>query len=1574
MKKLVVLILMAALFVGVLPYTAFAAPGSTPPLMGQQPRQQGQVSDPGITVSGGTGNSYSFILTWLRPFSQTIDALHGAQSGTNGTAQQELDLGRPSIPGPDPMPGWDSNPGNDDVWTLHPTSYEIDFRNATAPGSVWNETVDQHVVTTGISQAADAAGGRVVSPVNLTRTMQPNSLYEIRITPIKYNPRFINIPMLPPATGHFRAVEWARAPVDTALPPQRNIVLMTDIEIAYADGRGNTLVIEWDNPTFNGANIFDQWEIAFASNLPPTVNIGNQNLRVVPFSNIEQLPGGRLRYTVTGAGIAPLQNLSVRVEPLINGQRVRPVLQGVTIPGTNQVVNIAGRPDGEFRRDDILVVPELHLEQVGENRLRLHWPSLAGLTINRVEIEEWRPDITQDEVTEDNAQPPDRLGVIGYIQHSPLPANVSEWLVDIGQNRGSRAFVLAIWMDADGPPVRTNIVFFDPRVVDFSPYRPEIIQVIGRATAPGTGVLDNFRFLAFARPPFSPDEIDLIEPDFSTPTNPRIVDRDMIYEIFVAETQEALMAFMASGDYLFTWAPGGAEPVRQRMRDEPPQYDPAWELPTQITHFMRPGVAEPLLIRDNMVYFIGVRAVRYPGGQRSQNSYVPEFVPPYGDIAADPEMIASPPVRAVLDEVTQTEIPIEWPLRYLEIMRPVRNAELQRYNWFAVLGVDRSGNLIYGRSASHIENVVGDAATTPGGAPRYAVLNDMLPAGPRNQLQSGAVNAQNPTAVRNFLTEHARPAIEEFVQSRDGSFSSPAALRIQDVSRRNFEIHVVEYNHMMNAGGGFEAYMASINNNNNNAAAWNSITPTVTNGVAREVITDVDVPSGTVEGNTTYVIFIRPYQIFANVRRTARYPSYVIVTTPSDVERPAPGPTVPILHPVYDLVTDRTIGVRWRVQADMGFELMMGESLQEFIARAGNPVPPPLNNQAAIDAALANPDILFEIRNVGGVPYYFLRIDNLFPDTMYYVWARAIGLDDEGAVYAGRQPSEWSNPVNMRTLGITPPPPPNIAPAAQTQLNIYNRINNTEYVTTDPNALHVILTRIVRDTAPREGDGTATGGSARHMELPVVTHARMFMVRFDELQVNRRHYVRARTILTVTREGDGVRRQYAYEIQVADNEDFLDPITFTIPTVNDLPQGGLRAYSDWVSINLVTGRSGDEYDGAFHPDQFPLPEQDWEISYDANTQTLTWRFRTNQIGADGRPDQQVDQRFITRLVQQRVFTYTIDMSDFEGMPITNRVVELPLSISRAFDERLITLEITTDEKAVQIPPGAFNTAATRDLQMGIGSNYRITISAVEDQLPTLSPNTRYATVPQELRVQAITPNRTVRMDTFARPVEVILPMDNFDTPDVGMNTGLFFNGAAGGWESISGALTLANTVRGGIQQPGTFAAISRQTPPVASPEAESHPSTIAMQRVTSRMTITDMNQFNPNQEVTADAFNNIVLALSNGRTSVTIGQAISNNDAQSLRRARMYAPQNLTREVAMDIMVRQYELRTRQVLRPMATAGAVPGLSSASPELQQNLLKAADLGFINGPFQPEGALTMGELMNMVDIIMMDAGM
>jgi hypothetical protein len=341
-------------------------------------------------------------------------------------------------------------------------------------------------------------------------------------------------------------------------------------------------------------------------------------------------------------------------------------------------------------------------------------------------------------------------------------------------------------------------------------------------------------------------------------------------------------------------------------------------------------------------------------------------------------------------------------------------------------------------------------------------------------------------------------------------------------------------------------------------------------------------------------------------------------------------------------------------------------------------------------------------------------------------------------------------------------------------------------------------------------------------------------------------------------------------------------------------------------------------------------------------------------------------------VQERVFTFTADLSAYGDMPISHREVLVPQSIIRAFDDRQITFELLADDVSIQIAPGALNTAQTRNLQPGLGTYYRLSLSVVQTGMPPLQTNTEFATIPQRFTVQATTPQRDINLNTFARPVGVTLDVGGHIAPE-GLRTGLFVHDTnAASWRDTAGRFDFAqSTLTSNINAPTTFAGISRNAPPAGTPN---HPSNAAMQNIASRFTITDMTRFDPEREVTALQFNNIVNAISNNRTSATMGASLPAAATRSLTNARLLASADFTRENALDIMVRLYGLRTRQQLTPMSTAQSIPGLQTAAPALHRNLRIAADLGFITGPLEPQGRITMGELMHMVDIIIEDAGM
>jgi hypothetical protein len=592
---------------------------------------------------------------------------------------------------------------------------------------------------------------------------------------------------------------------------------------------------------------------------------------------------------------------------------------------------------------------------------------------------------------------------------------------------------------------------------------------------------------------------------------------------------------------------------------------------------------------------------------------------------------------------------------------------------------------------------------------------------------------------------------------------------------------------------------------------------------------------------------------------------------------------------------------------------------------------------------------------------------------MYHFWIRTVNPQGRYSV--------WSNPVSERTLDIIPPVPPTaIRVASRTSLQAYNTENSTNLATGEPNQLILEFLRIFNDLnnpapGPAQTGYDVTGGLARWLASPSLRTT--YMTFFDELLPNRLYYVRVSTILTVTR-GDsptGIVRAYSYRMQIAITDEFLDPIEIILPSLQpyiETPGQMRRAESEWSEVFWFrSGASDDEYDGDVNADLFPLPDRDWEITYDRDTSTLTFRFRTNQIDETGARDHNVDQRFISRLVQQRVFTYRLNMSTYNYQPVANAVVEVPYSILQAFYERQIAMEITMDNVVVSFTPGSLATPEALALAgVGPDTTARLMIYSGTPGAPALNLGDSYASVPRQIAAQVVTPARTINFDNFAQPLELTFRLEH-QAMLMEHNVALFTTTPiTQGWQRmdashspITGDLTI-NAYR-----VGNFAAIAQAGPAQIMPQ---HPSRDAFLRVTSAITITDMPAFNPNEAVTGNVFNNMVAAVANGRNTVAVYSAVSRADTTSLTRARLFVPGDVvSREAAIASLVTVYERRTGAAVRP-ADGSAPPDLASASAANHLALIKASYLGFFTGNARPTEALTMGDFMTMLDIIILDA--
>lgn len=1492
MKKITALLMAVITAVGILPALPVYGAAQAPYQVKQAPVSQIQIES---TDSGVNRDAtlYNYNMVWWQP----------------GWATQSQDVAAIPI-----------NELSANEWVTYAQRYEIYYRNAT-PGLMHS----QSGFSGSLMDRVDGVGqGDTLLNRPYTKTLAPNSLYEYRIVP--YHDNIYAVP-LNDGTGAYTK-EYRNAPVDAGghVPGEKRAIFLTDIEVTAA-GEGNELTVTWGNPSWGGTNVFDAYEISYQVNDGTNQFIGAQNARVISMADITLTSNGKLQYTITDNRLQTGYMYDVKVEPMKDNRRVRPA------PGTsaanantlfigNMEYFIAYRDprNYEYRtKSPALISPGLTITPQGNDYVRLSWDSLALIPnasqITRVEIEELDPDTLG------------RSSVVGTITGNSA-LSINYWLVQ--KPEAKVAYRLAIYtkdpISNTEDTKYTRVVYYDPAYNDFSPYKPEVLAVV----PDGQARLLQIDWLAFVREAYTKEEDDLRDSAYDN----KYVDKDITYDIYVTdnwnylnEVNMPVLSISARRLNLQSW-PSATAVTRY----------PSYRTPTPITQFYAKdpytGEAIATNLANNKVYYIKIVAKRDPSGQLSQPAYGSVYLPPSGPVDMDPQMIAAPPLR--VKDVDETSITVNWETKYIELYRPEDDA------WYAVLGVDKDGTLVYGKSAMDIED-----------SQRSFILNE-----PFDDLY--ALDLKNPQKVYDYLDAAKKKIADKItrIDARAALDPNAMALRIIDLSTASYEIYTVDYEYMMEQGG----YEKFLRTNLLDSVIWVPA-PKVTdvaNNTKECTITSSNAPtSGPLSSNSAYVVYLRPYITGSDGKRIAYYPNYVMGTTLDKRPELDIDPTTPKLYD--DSATDMTLTVYWpQLDNRLEYDIAYSERLANY-PDGGTMV----EWKVIKDAATVK-------TGTDGNPYMYFTITNLFPDTVYYIWIRARANNSTGPVN-----SKWSNPIDMKTKDIIAPlPPQGLGPAGNDHVFAYNRQNGTDYAPTEENALIVEWMRDGNDDNTLATSGEATGGTAEAISLTELIS--MYMVRFDELIANRSYYLRAKTVLTVTKSGETIAKTYNYIIQLSLEEDFKDYIQFVIPSMEATdsldPVYTKRKESVWTTtIRLVTARTTGEYDGDVNPDQYPLPTQDWEITYDSYTGTLTYRFRSDKIDAAGDKDQLVDQRFISRLIAERTYVYKIDLTSYGSRTVNYRVVEMPYSILKAFDERKITLEVTAANLVLSFSPGSFNTAAVRALpEMGAGASVKLTAAANIANLPALTAGESYISAPQKISAQVVTPTRGVTVDTFAKPVAIKMAVNSRVVP-MDKSMGLYLSTPdTGGWSLYNSQYSDASaTLNASTYRVGTFAGIARNMPSSAYMNDATRD---AMVRVTSKVNITDMNAYNPNSMVSAGQFNNIVAALANNRASVAMNTPLAAADSQSLARAGLLVTGNVTREAAIGSLVTLYELKAKQVVQPSATVDntGLTDMAAAGEAYRRNLLKAEDIGFISGTANPKAMLTMGELMRMLDIIIQDA--
>lgn len=715
--------------------------------------------------------------------------------------------------------------------------------------------------------------------------------------------------------------------------------------------------------------------------------------------------------------------------------------------------------------------------------------------------------------------------------------------------------------------------------------------------------------------------------------------------------------------------------------------------------------------------------------------------------------------------------------------------------------------------------------------------------------------------------------------------------------------------------------------------AWQNVTPysdpdNHTNYVLRQ--------EGLKE-NTSYLFILYPFRTLQSGEILyAHYPTPIIVSTLPEVTIVTPDPTVPSVYAIS--ATDSSITATWKYNTDFTYKLMYG--LNEDVTEADS-VP------------IVLPDNTLDPDYPQDGDYYEVVVDDLFPLSTYYFWVKATQSSNGST-------SLWSNPVIGNTLDVHAPLPPRglgLAPTSVIELYGFDQNMTEDYIIIEwlkdlndvnqatDNRVEKTYTYIIEvaDNAKFiDPIYIQSSGNSEDIVPENVEILEKNLVKINGLIGNRQYYIRAKTTLVVTGTENG---QYITK----ESTFYTDP------------------------IRLITLSNGDEYDGTIDPALTLLPQEDYELIYNDVSNSLEFRFRTNEEDKEGQRDNQVDQRLISSLIEDQVHEYVIDLTSFSDQEIERRRVTIPYTILEAFDAYDVDIRILADHMNFEVATkGVMGAVEEQVMAYGVAPSLVIDMEDIDsDEVMATLPEVslKAVTVPQELQMNVRSRRKSDALYYTDTPMTLELSTNTrYEVYD--QDLALYMKDHKSKWSLLEGAynhydaLMIFETAQLGSYGLYTY----DRSGSMEGHQNTTHWSETFRKDIFSQITIEGLSNYNPEAQVSEKAMVQATYGTVMDLPNIDLTESLDQQSLKTMLRAGIkddvsQTGTSISREEAISMFVRTAEIVGGQTVAiTVDDLSAAQNVSGVDGAYAVAIAKAKVMGLVTDlkTLRANDALTYGE--------------